>query len=213
MNLRTWGLVHVWTLTCVRKTPGIISTLPIIYFFFNRFTSICNSNIFFFCCCHFCIWISLYHSFYLHSCITIPFSLNFTWIMNLMTSLLFYSHHSLMLVGQAPIRWWSGSTFSPLKLEVMFGRWALSPSLAFFWKSLWVPPWCSAILRGGGTVPIPFILLSGRWWWLSMTSTAWPALDLRGPSLVWMVCQACSWASTCWGGSTPLRPFATSTWC
>ena len=133
--------------------------------------------------------------------------------MNLMTSLLFYSHHSLMLVGQAPIRWWSGSTFSPLKLEVMFGRWALSPSLAFFWKSLWVPPWCSAILRGGGTLPIPFILLSGKWWWLSMTSTAWPALDLRGPSLVWMVCQACSWASTCWGGSTPLRPSAISNWC
>ena len=130
-----------------------------------------------------------------------------------MTSLLFCNHHSLMLVGQAPIRSWSGSTFSPLKLEVISGRRALSPSLAFFWKSLRVPPWCSAILRGGGTLPIPFILLSGRWWWLPMTSTAWPTLDLRGPSLVWMVCQVCSWASTCWGGSTPLRPFATSTWC
>ena len=180
MNLRTWGLVHVWTLTCVRKTPGIISTLPIIYFFFNRFTSICNSNIFFFFCCHFCIWISLYHSFYLHSCITIPFSLNFTWIMNLMTFLLFFcgSYHPLMLVGEAP------------KLEAMYRKWAL---------------------RGGGTVPTPFILLSERCRWLPMTSSAWLTLILRGPSLVWTTCWACSWALTCWGGSTSLRPSTTST--
>ena len=38
-------------------------------------------------------------------------------------------------------------------------------------------------------------------------------LSFKGPSLVWTVCRVCSWAYTCWGGSTPLRPSVISTWC
>ena len=167
-DLRTWD---AWQKPCSTH----------FYSFFTRFTSPCNANTHF---CHFCIWISRDYSFYFHSCITIPFSLNFTWIMNLMTSLLFCSHHPLMLAREAPIRWWSDSTCSPPKLEAMFKRQALSPSSAFFQKSPQVPPWCSALLKGGGTLPTPFISPSGRWRWLPMTSTTWPALVSRGPSLV-----------------------------
>ena len=50
-------------------------------------------------------------------------------------------------------------------------------------------------------------------WWLLITSTAWPALASKGPSLVWTVCRAFSWVLTCWGGSTLLRPSTTSIWC
>ena len=62
------------------------------HLFFTRFTSLCNANTYF---CYLCIWISLHHSFYLHLCITIPFSSNFTWIMNLMTPFPFLQLSSL----------------------------------------------------------------------------------------------------------------------
>jgi len=105
-----------------------------------------------------------------------------------------------MLVGEAPIRWWNGSTFLSPKPGAILGRSALSLSLVFFRR----------ILR---VLPTPFILSSRRWWWLPMTFTIWPALASKGPSSVWTVCQESSWISTCWGRSTPLRPPATSIWC
>mgnify|MGYP006869195136 CR=1 FL=1 len=77
--------LHGWALTCVHETPGRSPALPILLLF-NRFTSICNSNTH---SCHFCIQLSLYHSFHLHSRIKTPYFLNLSWIMNLMTSLFF----------------------------------------------------------------------------------------------------------------------------
>ena len=64
-----------------------------------------------------------------------------------------------MLVGEVPIRWWSSTTFLSPKLEPIFEKWALSLSLAFFWKGPRVLPWCNALLRGGGILLTPFILL------------------------------------------------------
>ena len=124
----------------------------------------------------------------------------------------FYSHHSLMLVREAPIRWWNGSTSLPLKLGATSGTMALSPSLVSFQRSPRVLPCCSASLRGGGILPTPFTFPSGSWRWLPMTFTSWPALVSKGPSSVWMACRVYCRALTCWRGSTLLRPFATSTW-
>ena len=107
---------------------------------------------------------------------------------------------------------WS-PTFSSSKPRPISGWQASSLSLAFFRRSLRVLPWCSASLRGGGILPTPFILLSGRWWRLPTTSTAWLALASKGPSSIWIVCRASNWVSTCWGGSTPLRPSSILTWC
>ena len=72
------------------------------------------------------------------------------------------SHHPLMLVGEALMKWWSGTIFLSPKPGAMFRRRALSLSLVFFWRSLGVLHWCNASLRGGGILPTPFILLSGR---------------------------------------------------
>ena len=83
MNFHTRGLVHArgpW-LAYMRRLAEAL--LCLFYSFFTRFTSLWNFNTYF---CHFFIWASLHHSFYLHSCITIPYSSNFTWIMNLMAS-------------------------------------------------------------------------------------------------------------------------------
>ena len=118
-----------------------------------------------------------------------------------------------MQVGEAPIRWWSGSTFLSPKPEAISRRQASSLSSVFFQRSLQVLPWRSASLRGGGTLPTPFILPSRRWRWLPMTFTVWLALASIEPSSVWTICRASSWALTCWGGSTPMRPSATSAWC
>ena len=82
-------------------------------------------------------------------------------LMNLMTSL-FCSYHPFMLVGETPIRWWSGSTYLSSKPGVISMRWALRLSSFFFQKRLRVLPWHSASLRGGGTLPIPFISPSRR---------------------------------------------------
>ena len=95
----------------------------------------------------FCTWISLYPSFYLHSCTENIIFMISAWIKNLMSFssfFLFCSHHPLMLVGEALIRWWNGTTFLPLKLGPTSERWASSPSLVFFQRGLRVLPWCSA---------------------------------------------------------------------
>ena len=117
-----------------------------------------------------------------------------------------------MLVGEALIKWWSGTIFMSPKSRAISERQALSLSLVFFQRSLWVLPCCSASLRGDRILPTPFILLSERWQWLRTTFTTWPALASKVPSSIWTVCQASSWVLTCWGGSTPLRPSTTSTW-
>ena len=106
----------------------------------------------------------------------------------------------------------TGITSSFLKWGLTSRKRASSLSLAFCWKGPQVLPWCNALSRGGGILLIPSILLSRRWQWLLMTSTAWPTLASRGPSLVWMACQVSSWALTCWGGITSPRPSATMTW-
>jgi len=97
-----------------------------------------------------------------------------------------------MLVGEAPTRWWSGTTFSFLRLGLISKKQALSLSLAIFRKGLQVLPWCNALSRGSGILLTPFILLSGRWQWLLTTSTAWSALAWKGPSSTWMACRASS---------------------
>ena len=150
-----------WALTRVREMPGRGPTLSIFtfFFFFNCFTSICNLNTFFFLC-HFCIWISPNPSFYLYSCIESSISQHFAWIKESNITFFFHSPYLLMLVKEALIRWWSGTTFSFLKPGPIFGRRALSLSLDFFRRSLPVLPWCSASLRDGGILPTPFILLS-----------------------------------------------------
>ena len=70
--------------------------------------------------------------------------------------------HPLMLVREAPIRGWSGTTFSFLRLGLISGKRALSLSLAFFWKGPQVLLWCNASSKSGGILLTPFILLRRR---------------------------------------------------
>ena len=97
----------------------------------------------------FFIFASDYHYtlFYLHFCIKISYFLNFAWIRDLMSSsffsFFFFCPH--MLIGEAPIRWWSGSTFLSSKPRAISERRALSLSLVFFQRSLRVLPWCSVL--------------------------------------------------------------------
>ena len=198
-GLRTWGPICVRGL-CPVYVRCLVEALlcPFSLFFFNCFTSICNLNtffFFFFFCCHFCIWTSPHPSFYLYSCIENSISQHFAWIKESNVTFFFHSPHLLLLVREAPIRWWSGTTFSFLNPGPIFGRRASSLSLDFFQRSPRVLPWCSALLRGGGILPTSVILLSGSWQWLPTTSTAWPALASKGLSSVWKVCRclAGSW--------------------
>ena len=91
-------VLRTWEWTCVRWVLSACVSFDLrmwnawqklcsahFYFFFTCFISTCNSHA---PSCHFCIRISLYHPFYLHSCITTLYSSNFTSIMNLMTSFL-----------------------------------------------------------------------------------------------------------------------------
>ena len=139
--------LRTWALTRVRETLGKSPTLPI----FTPF-------------CHFCTWISLYPYFYLNSCIENIIFIIYAWIKNLMSSsssfFFFGSHHPLMLVGEALIKWWNCTNFLPLKVGPTSERQALSPSLVFFHRGLRALPWCSASLKGGGILPTPFILSS-----------------------------------------------------
>ena len=144
-------VLHRWERACV---CGVLSTY--VHFYFNCFTSICNPNTSF---CHFCIWTSLHPSFYLYSCIENIIFHHFH--LNQESNVIFFfcCPHSLMLAGEVPIRWWSSTTFLSPKLEPIFEKWASSLSLAFFWKGPRVLPWCNALLRGGGILLTPFILL------------------------------------------------------
>ena len=90
--------------------------------------------------CHFCIWTSLRPSFYLYSWIENTISHQFFLNQEYNVIFFFCSPHPFMLVGEAPTKWWNGTTFSFLRLELISGRWALSLSLAFIRKGLQVPP-------------------------------------------------------------------------
>ena len=58
-------------------------------------------------------------------------------IRNLMSSFFFFgSHHPLMLVGEALIKWWSGTIFMSPKSRAISERQASSLSLVFFQRSL-----------------------------------------------------------------------------
>ena len=70
-----------WALTCVREMLGRSLTLLI----FTYFSTISLPYAILTPFCHFCIRLSLYPSFYLHSCIKTSYFLNFTWIRNLMS--------------------------------------------------------------------------------------------------------------------------------
>ena len=135
------------------------------YPFFNRFTPICSPNTPF---CHFYTWISLYHSFYLHSCIE---NIIFHYFcLNEESNVVFplvCSLQPFMLVREVLIRWCNNKTFSPT-----------------IPRPTTLPFWCNSSLKGGGTPPTPF----RRWWWLSTTSTTWSALTLKGLLSTWMVC-------------------------
>ena len=127
--------LHMWEWACVCGLwPAYMRCLVEPYsvhfnFFFKCFTSICNPNTSF---CHFCIWTSLHPSFYLYSCLENTISHHFC--LNQESNVIFFfcSYHLLMLVGETPISWWSGTTFSPLKLGPISRKQALSLSLAFF---------------------------------------------------------------------------------
>ena len=195
-------------MACVREVPSVyVGFVPCtwdawqrpyfvhFHFIFSTISLLYAILTPFFCCCHFCIWTSPHPSFYLYSCIENSISQHFAWIKESNVTFFFHSPHLLMLVREAPIRWWSGTTFSFLNPRPIFGRRASSLSLDFFRRSPRVLPWCSASLRGGGILPTSVILLSGSWRWLPTTSTAWPALASKGLSSVWKVCRclAGSW--------------------
>ena len=75
--------LRTWALTCVRETLGRSPFLPIFTYF--SFVSLpCAILTHFFVIFAFCI--SLYHSFYLHSCIKASYFPNSAWIRNLMSS-------------------------------------------------------------------------------------------------------------------------------
>ena len=65
-----------------------------------------------------------------------------------------------MLVGEAPIRWWSGTTSLFSKPGLTSKKRASSLSLFFYWKSPQVLLWCNASSRGDGILLIPSKLLS-----------------------------------------------------
>ena len=87
--------LHMQDLVCICEMPGKSPTLPI----FTYFSTISLPQAILTPFCHFCIWLSLYHSFYLHSCIKISYFLNFTWIWNLMSSFSFL-HSSSPYAGK-----------------------------------------------------------------------------------------------------------------
>ena len=136
------------------------------HLFFNCFNSICNPNTFIFC--HFCTWTLLHPYFYLYSCIK-----------NIIFHIIFFfcSPHSLMLVGEAPTRWWSGTTSLFSKPRLTSRKWASSLSLFFYQKILEVLLWCNASSRGGGILLIPSILLSKE-----MTVTSYDFHHMTGLS-------------------------------
>ena len=99
-SLRMWewtGVRRVLS-TCVGFDPRTWDALQKPYsahfhLFFNHFTSICNSNTPFH---HSCIWNSLYH-FFIFILHQNTISLNFTWIMNLISS--FFLRSSSKYIG------------------------------------------------------------------------------------------------------------------
>ena len=75
--------LHTWVLTCVRETLGKSPPLPIFTYF--SFVSLpCAILTHFFVILH--PHISLYHSFYLHSCIKTSYFPNSSWTRNLMST-------------------------------------------------------------------------------------------------------------------------------
>lgn len=68
---------------------------------------------------------------------------------------------------------------------------ALSLSSVCYQRPLPEPFWCSPWFRGCEILPIPFILLIGRWWWLLMTFNGWLTLGVMG-SLSTYGCIKCA---------------------
>ena len=143
----------MWALTCVRETLGRGLTLPI-------FTSFSTLSLLY------AILTPLLS--FLHLNITASFFLSYSCIENIIfhhfhlnqeSNIIFFfcNPHPLVLVGEAPTRWWSGTTSLFLKPGLTFRKWASSLSLAFYWKSLQVLLWCNASSRGGGILLIPSI--------------------------------------------------------
>ena len=143
----------MWALTRVRETLDRGLTLPI-------FTSFSTLSLLY------AILTPLLS--FLHLNITASFFLSYSCIENIIfhhfhlnqeSNIIFFfcNPHPLVLVGEAPTRWWSGTTSLFLKPGLTFRKWASSLSLAFYWKSLQVLLWCNASSRGGGILLIPSI--------------------------------------------------------
>ena len=95
--------LRTWALTCICEMPSRSPTLPIFTPFFNCFTSICNPIP---PLCHFCTWISLYPSFYLHSWIKNIIFIISAWIKNLKSSFIFYFFYFFAVEARIDFPWY-----------------------------------------------------------------------------------------------------------
>ena len=122
-------------LTCIRQTPGRGFTLLI-------FTSLSTVSLLYVILTPLFVIFAydLHPSFYLHSCIKNIIFHHFH--LNPESNVIFFfcSPHPLILVGEAPTRWWSGTTSLFPRSGLAFGKQASSLSLAFYQKGLQVLP-------------------------------------------------------------------------
>ena len=171
MQVCSWGSAYVGSSLCKLGPVCICGSwfvyvkhlaealLCLFHYFFHCFTSICDLNTPF---CHFCTWTSPHPSFYLYFCVKNIIFRHF--YLNQESNVIFFfcSPHPFMLVGEAPTRWWNGTTFLFPKLGLTSGKRASNLSLAFYQKGLQMLLWCNALSRCGRILLIPSILLSGR---------------------------------------------------
>lgn len=83
---------------------------------------------------------------------------------------------------EAPTVWRHGIRSLLQKQRPIFVQQASSWLSIYYYRGLPVPLYCRLWLRGGGILPTSSSMLIGKWLWLSMTSTTWPALGAMGLS-------------------------------
>jgi len=157
LHTQVCSCLHAWALTRVRETPGKSPTLPT----FTLFSTVSPSYAIltpFFVIIAFEITLSFFLSSFLHQN---TICLNFTWIMILVSSFSLQSSSPYAGRGSTNkvVEWYN---LLVLETKGYIQEVGLSLFLAFFLKRLQVLPWHSASLKGGRTLPTPFILPSGR---------------------------------------------------
>jgi len=138
--LHMGSCLRTWALTSVHEMSGRSSTLPIFtYFSSDSLLHAILTHLFEIFTFEY-RYILFLSSFLYQNIIFSKFYLN----QESNIIFLFCSHRPFMLVGEALIKWWSGTIFLSLKPVAISEKQALSLSLVFFWRILQALPWCGA---------------------------------------------------------------------